>query len=321
MSKDIICFGDCNIDLITRIDEIPERGGCSFSDSVVFNVGGSMLNTSAALKALGLNVGIVTKIGDDFFGTIVMDFLTTHGFDQNHVMVTNHNPTGAVITMLEPDGEKRWISARLRAADRHITTEELTGIGSPSRLFITGVSITEGVETRLSAIALARRIKEQGGTVYLDPNIRVAQGRLPDEIRGWFFRILPYVNVLLTNEKELELLGGHSDYLKSCEVLLGMGIEMIWEKRGSKGARLICRDGVTDFEPADVSAVDVSGAGDAFNGAIIYAEQEGFTRHAAGWFANQFAGYTVTKIGTTSAFPSKEELVAMVKMARKINSL
>ena len=65
--KGVACFGDCNIDLITTIPSIPVLGGCVFSDAVHFNVGGTGVNTVFALRYLGIDVSVLSKVGGAVF--------------------------------------------------------------------------------------------------------------------------------------------------------------------------------------------------------------------------------------------------------------
>ncbi len=316
----VACFGDCNIDLITTIPSIPVLGGCVFSDAVHFNVGGTVLNTVFALRHLGLDVSMISKVGDDVFGKYLMRSLREEGFNLEFVASTSEYPTGVTIGLVEPGGESRWISARLRAADKYISPSDLENVPVPEVLYISGIAIVEGVETRTTVTSYARHVKEQGSTVVLDPNIRTPELTIDDEVRTAFLTILPSVDVLVANEAELAMLSGSEEIETSRERMLDLGVSTVWEKRGSKGSRLLNAKGVWNFPASEVRAIDASGAGDAFNAAIIFSMLNDFSDKEAGVFANLFAGYTVCTVGTTNALPSREVIKEMIQEVTGIDS-
>ena len=312
VKEKILCFGDCNIDMVVPVDEIPVKGGCSFSEEMSVNIGGSMINTAAALASLNMSVGIVTKIGNDIFGNMAIDFFKEKNIGTRHLMKSSY-PTGIAFALVEDDGEKRWIAIRKKAADIHMTASDIDRIETPEILFITGVELVEGKESRNSAIAFAKKVKAGGGLVFLDPNIRIPAWELKDEIRGAFERIYPYIDVLLANEIEIDMLGLDEDPEKAAYAIVEKGVGSVWVKLGSKGSLYVDPEKVLSFEPVKVKVVDTCGAGDAFNAAVIYAGINGWKTEQAGRFANRYAGYTVGKQGSTSSLPGEEEVGHMLE--------
>lgn len=300
--NDIFCFGDCNVDIITPISEIPVKGGCSFSSEVSIGAGGSTLNTTAALNNLKLPVALISKIGNDSFGDLLVDFLNRMHINTEYI-IRSEFPTGLVIGLVDPDGERRWIAIRGNAADIHMTKEDIYELKFPEVLYITGVELVEGKESREAAIEFARVVSKNGGHVYLDPNIRVPTWELKSEVRNAFDRIMPYVEVLLSNEKEMEMLGENENMELSAKSILEKGVDTIWLKLGGKGSAYYTKDCYLKFGPSKVKVVDTSGAGDAFNAAVIYGNITGLSPKQTGEFANMYAGYTVMKFGTTQALP------------------
>jgi len=313
--KDIFCFGDCNVDIITPIDEIPVEGGCAFSSEVSIDAGGSTLNTTAALRSLKLPVALISKIGNDIFGNMLVDFLSSKHINTKRIIKSDF-PTGLVLGLVAPDGEKRWISIRGNAADIHMTKDDIDKLELPEVLYITGVELVEGKESRETAIEFAIMVSKNGGRVFLDPNIRVPKWELSGDVRNAFERIMPYVEVLLSNEKELEMLGMSEDMNLSAQSILKKGVDTIWLKLGGKGSAYFTKDCYLEFEPSKVKVVDTSGAGDAFNAAVIYGSISGLSPKQTGVFANMYAGYTVTNFGTTQALPQWPVVEKMLEKVR-----
>jgi ribokinase len=164
-------------------------------------------------------------------------------------------------------------------------------------------------------IEFAKAVRRAGKSVYLDPNIRLPSWELRSDICDAFERILPFVNVLLSNEKELEILGRNGDIITAAKAIISKGTQCIWVKLGGKGSKYITASEDIYFEPSPDKAVDTTGAGDSFNAAVIFALSKGFSPNKTGIFANLFAGYTVSRFGTTSALPEPSDVACMIEKA------
>jgi len=314
--KNILCFGDCNVDIIIPIKEIPVEGGCSFSSEMSVNMGGSVYNAAVAMNRLKLKPIMISQIGRDLFGTLLCSFLKEQGMTTNHIKASDY-PTGVTVGLVSPGGEKRWISVREKAADIHITEYDTKLLQQSNVLYISGVELVEGKESRETAINMAHQIKKKGGTVFLDPNIRVPIWEIDDDIKAAFERIYPYIDVLIPNEKELELLGNNPNVHESSISILSKGVASIWVKLGGKGCAYYTKNSSITFPANKVEVVDTSGAGDAFNAAVIYGTTTGISAEVTGVFANLFASHIVTKYGTTQALPDDTEIENMITEAKK----
>ncbi|MCD6239086.1 MAG: carbohydrate kinase family protein [Thermotogae bacterium] len=307
----IFCFGDCNVDIVIPIREIPVKGGCSFSSHATINVGASAVNVAVTLYKLGFPTSIITKFGNDMFGYFVKTYLEGMGIDIKYLYPSNYD-TGFTVGLIFPDGEKRWIAVRGDAADLHIGNDEIDQLDLCDVLYVSGVAVAEGKESRESAIRLAERVSQKGGKVFLDPNLRLPKWDIPDDIEDAFERIFKYVDVFLPNEKEIQLLGGTENIKNAAISILEEGVSTIWVKRGKQGCSYFAKEEYFHLPVSKVKAVDTSGAGDVFDGAIIYGTLSGFTPGKCGKFANTLASFTTQRYGTTKALPNIIELNKLI---------
>ena len=314
--ENILCFGDCNVDIMIPMHELPVEGGCSYSSEMSINIGGSVYNTAAVLKHLKLKPIMISQIGRDMFGTLICNYLKEQGMTTEHIKHSDH-PTGVTVALMTPNGEKRWISVRGNAADIYITDYDTKLLQQSKVLYLSGVVLIEGRESRDTAINMARQVREKGGMVFLDPNIRVPVRKFDDNAKAAFERIYPYIDVLLPDEKELELLGAGQNVHEAALSILSKGISSIWVKLGGKGCAYYTKNSSITFPANKVNVVDTSGAGDAFNAAVIYGAATGLSDEETGVFANLFASYTVTKHGTTQALPEDSEIENMITETKK----
>jgi sugar/nucleoside kinase (ribokinase family) len=309
--KKVLCFGDCNLDILIPIKELPVKGGCSFSSSVIINHGGGGGNVAVALRKLGFNITIISKLGSDIFGDFIKKYFEDVGIVTKYLYFSDYS-TGLTVGLISPDGEKRWIAVRGDAADLHIKEEEINEIELLNFLYISGVVVAEGKESRETAIKLAKQVFESGGKVFLDPNLRLPEWKISKEIKDAFEHIFKYVNVFIPNQKELQLLGEDEDMKKSASNILQKGVQVIWVKKGNQGCSYFTKEKHFQLPAHEIEVIDTSGAGDAFDAAIIYGTLSGFTPEKCGEFAISFAETTVQKIGTTKALPNPIEINKLI---------
>lgn len=309
--KKILCFGDCNLDILIPIKELPVKGGCSFSSSVTINHGGGGGNVAVALRKLGFNITMISKLGSDIFGDFIKKYFEDVGIDTKYLYFSDYS-TGLTVGLIFPDGEKRWIAVRGDAADLHIKDKEINEIKLLNFLYISGVVVAEGKESRETAIKLAKRVFESGGKVFLDPNLRLPEWKTSKEIKDAFERIFKYVSVFIPNQKELQLLGEDEDMKKSASNIIQKGVQVIWVKKGNQGCSYFTKEKHFQLPAHEIKVIDTSGAGDAFDAAIIYGTLSGFTPDKCGEFAISFAETTVQKVGTTKALPNSIEINKLI---------
>lgn len=311
--KKILCFGDCNLDILIPIKELPVKGGCSFSSSVIINHGGGGGNVAVALHKLGFNITIISKLGKDIFGDFIKKYFEDMGINTKHLYFSDYS-TGLTVGLISPDGEKRWIAVRGDAADLHIKEKEINEIELLNFLYISGVVIAEGKESKETAIKLAERVFKSGGKVFLDPNLRLPEWKISKEIKNAFEHIFKYINVFIPNQKELQLLGEDEDMKKSASNILQKGVQGIWVKKGNQGCSYFTKEKHFQLPAHEIKVIDTSGAGDAFDSAIIYGTLSGFKPEKCGEFAISFAETTVQKIGTTKALPNSIEINKLINI-------
>ena len=315
LSNNVLCFGDCNIDILVLIEKLPELGGCSWSDKYKIDIGGTMINTLVALNRLGVDAYPVTKVGGDYNGSLIKEYLSKLDINIDRVFTDNYQ-TGMVIGLVEPCGEKRWIGATVNAANNHVKFDEISLKDVPKYLFLAGSELSKGVESKNAAFELAKTVSTAGGTVFLDPNLRITNSELSAEVRETFNKMMPNIDYLLANKNETLLLGNSSNLDDAARNLLKQGAKNVWVKKGGAGSIFYSNNLAADFEPYPVEVRDTSGAGDAFNAAVVYSIFNGYDIDTTGKFANIFAAYTVGRLGTSSSLPPQKEIKKMLQLCK-----
>ena len=234
--------------------------------------GGSAGNTMSGLANLGIESGFLCKIGTDELGEFFKNQMT-----DSHVqplMLTSATPTGRVIAMVTPDGERTFAtclgaSAEMRPDD--IKPELFEGWD----IFYVEGYLVANPDMLKTAIATA---KAKGLKIAID----MASYNVVEESRDFLFDLINHdVDIVFANEKEAFALTGLEP--EAALHYIGERCEIAVVKVGPKGA-YIKRGGETVVvPPMDADVVDTTGAGDMW---------------AAGFLAGLVKGYNLQKCGT-----------------------
>jgi ribokinase len=130
--------------------------------------------------------------------------------------------------------------------------------------------------------------------------------------------LYPCINIVKPNEHEATMLSGikvtdHASAKKAAEWFLDKGVKHAVITLGEKGVVYATQGSVEEFDSYKVPAVDTTGAGDCFSGALLCALSEGKSFTESITFANAAAALSVTKKGVVDAVPSIEEVRAFLK--------
>lgn len=303
MKNDLVVLGDVNLDVVGKVDDLPVKGGCAYGSRANIIFGGSGLNTSVGASRLGLNVALVSKIGTDDFGEKVCEFFDKEKIDTTNVVITGDYPTGFVFSAVTKD-ERTFFSFRNDASDIHLKISDLPEqLPFPRHLYITGVSVIEGKETFFTFLEILKMAKGKNVKVFFDPNLRDFRNNSARRI----LQVLELTDVFLPNESEIETicknLSIHFD-----DFIDTFGIEDIWVKKGSRGCELINSDFRKSFKGKTVKTIDSTGAGDAFDAALIWGYIKKLSFEEIGSFANLYAAKSTERLGSGESYPYLSEI-------------
>lgn len=218
---------------------------------------------------LGVPAAMVGAVGDDDFGWLNIERLRRDGVDVSAITVHQGAATGNAFVRYREDGGRDFVFNIRDSANRHIRLDAaaMAAIASAGHLHIVGSSL--GAEPIATTVLKAMaKVKEQGGTISFDPNIRKEMLAAPG-LRETMQRIIAATDLFLASGDELLLFSGHADTTVALRDLLDLGISAVVHKQGASGARYV--DAETDiFQPAfRVDEADPTGAGDIFGATFV----------------------------------------------------
>jgi len=297
----IAVIGSANTDLITFADTFPRPGETLFGKGFDLGFGGKGANQAIAARLCGSEVLMVAKVGNDLFGEATVKNFAAFGIDTTHVRILDGVPTGVAPIFVEPSGQNRIIvvkgaNDRLMPADVDAAAQELRQVDT----IILQFEIP--LETIYHTVRFARANKIR---CIVNPAPAVP-AQLPQLTAADYF---------IPNETEAELITGRpvktlEDAAACAKDLLQKGFQRVVITLGARGSLIASQAGHVHVQPFPVTAVDTTGAGDAFIGSFAVFLAEGMAQNDALARANLYAALSTTRVGTQKSFAARTDFEA-----------
>lgn len=295
----ICVVGSSNVDLTVRTPRLPAVGETLVAHGFQVGCGGKGGNQAVMAARLGADTVLVSCIGQDSFGDRILHSYRQHAVAVRHVQRCPTHSTG-VATILVDDRARNCILV-VAGANADLSPEKVRAAADDVRAAdVLLAQLEVPVAAVVEAFHLARSV---GVRTLLNP---APAQPLPAEL-------LRATDLCVPNETEIQALTGLSvDSLEQAETaarrLLEQGPRAVIVTLGSRGALIVDAEETHHIPALDVQAVDPTGAGDAFIGSLAVFLAEGQPLREAARQAAVAAALTVTRPGTHTAFPSREEI-------------
>jgi ribokinase len=299
----VFVAGSINMDVVATAERHPRIGETVAGQAVRYFPGGKGANQAVAAAKLGAPVTLIGRLGKDAFGDQLTAFLSAQGIDQTFVRQTAEAHTGtAIITVAVSDNTIVVIpgaNALVDAAD----------VAAPT-LAKGDVAVSQ-FEIPLPAIAaFFQHARAAGATTILNPAPAVAFGA----------ELLDLVDILILNESELALLAktelrdadDDASYIDAARSLQTGGGKIICVTLGKRGVLALAGGEPLIIPGRTVKAVDTTGAGDCFVGAVAAQLAGGKSIRDALVYANAAASISVQRMGAAPSMPMAVEVGAIL---------
>jgi ribokinase len=303
----IVVVGSLNADLTIYCERLPQPGETVHGNGFAVNPGGKSANQAVAAGRLGGHVSLVGAVGDDPHGDMLLASVAGAGVDVGHVR-TSSEPTGVAVIAVDAGGENNIIISA--GANGTLSPKDVAEAADVlEAAAVVSLCLEVGTETVLAA---AQAGHDAGAQVLLNLS---PYAEIPSGLAG-------LTDVLLVNAHEAALFLGSSvpgadapadNWDAVRERFAGRGIEQVVVTLGSKGSVVLdsqapAESRVTFVQPTTVSAVDTTGAGDAFTGALAVRLAAGDALADAAAFASVAAAMATTRKGTQAAYPEAADV-------------
>jgi len=303
------------------IDFISQQKGKALKDVTSFEraPGGAPANVAATVAKFGEKASLITKLGEDAFGDFLLEQLEQTGMQTDKISRTKLANTGLAFVSLNEEGERDFAFYRNPSADLLLNKAEIDQNWFAERdiLHFCSVDLVNS-PMKQAHIKAIQSVKDCGGIISFDPNVRLPLWDDPLECRKTILSFLPMAHIVKVSDEELEFITGISDEKQSVDSLFIGDVKAVVYTKGSQGADLYVQNKQFHSTGYTVEVIDTTGAGDAFIGGFLYQllnrntgpnELEGtLIKHHKEIlaFANAAGALTTTGKGAIASIPKKE---------------
>lgn len=300
----VFVAGSINMDVVATAERHPRIGETVAGKAVLYFPGGKGANQAVAAAKLGATTALIGRLGTDAFGQQLRAFLAAQGVDLAYVQDTADVHTGtAIITVADADNTIVVVPG----ANARVTPED---VAAPV-LAKGDVAVSQFEIPQPAIAAFFRQARAAGATTILNPA----------PASPCSAELLDLVDVLILNETELGFLAGieladgddPARFIAAAKSLHGGSDRCICVTLGKRGVLALTGGEATLIEGHTVKAVDTTGAGDCFVGAIAAQLATGIPIRDALGYANAAASICVQRMGAAPSMPTAAEVASLLR--------
>ena len=302
MTFDVVCVGILVADVLARpVDGLPSSGSLERVDEIALHTGGCAINTATALTRLGASAAVVGKVGRDPLGRFLVDTLDERRIARDGVLFDDTAPTSASVALVAADGERTFL--HVAGANARLRVEELerSFLLSGRCLHVAGALVLDAFDGEPCAALLAEAQAE--GILTAVDTVWDATGRWPRILPS-----LPHTDVFMPSLAEATAISGESDPVAAAAWLLRAGARSVVVKLGAAGCYVA---GVGHVPPVAVTAVDATGAGDAFAAGLLFGLLQGWSLERAARLGNAAGAMATTAVGASAGVGNLAETLSL----------
>ncbi|MEV6567565.1 ribokinase [Streptomyces kronopolitis] len=299
---DVLVVGSANADLTVRVDRRPGAGETVSGTDLVESAGGKGANQAAAAARIGGRTALLARVGGDAFGEMLLSAQRAAGTDVGPVIVDDAARSGTAMIIVDPDGDNSIVVSP--GANAALSPQD---VAAAQDTIAAASVVSLQLEIPMESVRAAAAAAERAGTrVVLNPSPAPEAALAPE--------LLAVADPLVVNEHEARQLSGRADGSPAewARALREQGARSVVVTLGGDGALVLDASGSEDIPGVRVKAVDTTGAGDAFTGALATRLARGDALPEAARFAVRVGAAAVTKPGAQPSYPTLAELTAMV---------
>lgn len=307
---DLISLGELLIDMV------PAETGKHLVEVSAFTPkpGGAPANVAVAAARLGTSAAFIGKVGQDFFGEFLRDLLVREHVDARGLRFDPDART-TLAFIAQPDENNEYIFYRNPGADQRLRPDELDRdmLAQTRALHFGSLSLSDE-PSRSATLEAIRQVKQHNALISFDVTWRPSLWRSREDALAQITAVLPDVDLLKMNESELEFLTGETDVEKGTTQLMTRGPQVIVVTLGAQGSYFKSAQKSGYAAGFKVDAIDSTGCGDAFMGALLTRLIQHGTQNldadlqGALQYANAAGAITSTRKGAIPALPTPEQV-------------
>ena len=276
-------------------------------DSIEYSNGGDALNVAMICKKLSNSVDFIGRVGNDHFGSFLIEKMKQQGLSTNGVVLDQQTPTSSVLVLIQKNGLRNFLY--YGGANNNFSLDDIDWeiVNLSDIVYIGGTFLLPQFDG-VGAAQLLSNSKSLGKTTCMDVTYDPS-GRWLDIIRP----CLPFLDYFLPSINEARAITGKDDVREMAEFLMSYGVKNIIIKMGSEGVYVRNITHACQIPPYDVPVVDTTGAGDSFVAGFITGINQGLGLLKSVDLGQAVSAKCIQEIGSTTGDISLNSIEQFLK--------
>lgn len=279
--------------------------------------GGAPANVAVGVSRLGVEAGFIGRVGNDPLGQFMRDVLKAENVSVENMILDDNQRTSTVVVGLD-NGERSFTFMVNPSADQFLEVGDLPEFNKGDFLHCCSIALIND-PSRSTTIEAIRRVKQAGGYVSFDPNLRESLWKSLDEMKSVVNSVVSMADILKFSEEELTLLTNTETLEQATQAITEQYPEKLIIITLGKDGAIYHLNGKSQIVAGKaLKPVDTTGAGDAFVSGLLAG-----LANTPNWQdetalvevirkANASGALATTAKGAMSALPNKAELEAFL---------
>lgn len=298
-TQPLLVIGSINIDTYLNMPHLPMTGKSTISTSSSVYPGGKAVNQAVGVSKLGVHAAVIGIVGSDVDSDLIYEALKEYHIDASGVRRCTDTATGRAFVFVQNDGDS--MISILSGANSNLTPDDIhrnSRYFENSRFCLVQTEIP--MQTVMTACHLARANK-------------ISTILKPSTIEHLDEELLPYINILVPNTDEINILCPKGTLQEKAEYFLSHGVETVIVTLGAEGCYVKTADYEEYLPSHPFQSVDNTGACDAFISALAVYLQDGYPLKKAAKIANYAGAFSITREGVPNSLVDRSSLEALLR--------
>ncbi|HJO90399.1 MAG TPA: carbohydrate kinase family protein [Anaerolineales bacterium] len=308
MNNSIVTLGDPVADLIVPVSHLPiQAQEHQSAEDIILEAGGTG-NFLIIAARLGLNPTVLGAVGQDYYGKRILEILRGENVNIEHIVSETGSTTSISIGLVSEGDDHVFLWKRPTGPSVSYQSNWFDIISNSDALFTAGHALDPGAlfgpETVLNCLEIGRQKKIP---IFFDlgPSAFISD-------RSYIEQTITYVDVILATQEEATRWLEISDPIAAAHKFLDMGLTEVIIKLGPDGCLLVNQKEQVQIPAYKVKMRNAAAAGDAFAAGCVFGFLSSYTLKQIGQLANAIGAASVSKLGTGTRLPQRNEIIEML---------
>ncbi len=311
MSFDVVCIGGASIDITVGPVETNDAFAklVNFVDGITVCVGGDALNESLTLAKLGHSTALVTCVGDDPLGRVLVSEIEKCGVDSSLVYIDDSVSTTGIVCLTGEKDRRNFFFEKRSAINRLDIDCVNLQIVKQAKIMTFGSLLSCDGFSQDSLIKLFRTAKESSVVTVADVAVMDESLQNMEMIKP----VLPYIDYIFPNYDEACSITEKKEPEEIIDIFLALGVKNVILKLGSGGCLAKGAFGSAKIHVYHVPVVNTTGAGDNFLAGFVSGILSGLTLSECLIRASAAAAITIQNIGASTGVKNMEQVLEFIR--------